>query len=197
VTETITSAFQQTSWIEALAVVLGIAYVILAAYESNWCWLAAAISVSLYIYICFNAKLYSETGLQVFYLIMAFYGWWQWKSGKPGKEKLEISVLKTSNHLLLIALGLLLTFLFYFVMKNYTNAALPLADAFVTAFSLIATFMVAKKNLENWIWWILIDGLAVYIYFRRGLQLTAFLYFIYAIIAVAGFINWKKEFTKQ
>jgi len=197
VTETITSAFQQTSWIEALAVVLGIAYVILAAYESNWCWLAAAISVSLYIYICFNAKLYSETGLQVFYLIMAFYGWWQWKSGKPGKEKLEISVLKTSNHLLLIALGLLLTFLFYFVMKNYTNAALPLADAFVTAFSLIATFMVAKKNLENWIWWILIDGLAVYIYYRRDLHLTAVLYFIYAIIAVAGFINWKKEFTKQ
>lgn len=196
-TETITSAFQQTSWIEALAVVLGIAYVILAAYESNWCWLAAAISVSLYIYICFNAKLYSETGLQVFYLIMAFYGWWQWKSGKPGKEKLEISVLKTSNHLLLIALGLLLTFLFYFVMKNYTNAALPLADAFVTAFSLIATFMVAKKNLENWIWWILIDGLAVYIYYRRDLHLTAVLYFIYAIIAVAGFINWKKEFTKQ
>lgn len=195
--DSISSAFQQTSWIEALAVILSIAYVILAAFENNWCWPAAALSVLLYIYICFSAKLYSETALQVFYLVMAFYGWWQWRKNGTQETQLKISKLDNRTHLLYIISALLLTYLFYYIMKNYTNAALPLPDAFVTAFSLMATFMVAKKNLENWIWWIVIDGLAIYIYFNRHLHLTAVLYFIYVIIAVGGFIKWKKEFSKQ
>ena len=190
-------AFQQTSWLEVLAVVFSISYVVLAAYENNWCWPAAVVSALLYIYICFTAKLYSETGLMIFYLIMAFYGWWQWKNKKTGNHELKISVLDRKTHLILLASGIAITFLFYFVMKNYTRAVLPLEDAIVTAFSLIATFMVTKKILQNWIWWIVIDSLAIYIYVSRGLQLTAVLYFIYVIIAVVGFIKWRKEFSHQ
>ncbi len=192
-----TTAFQQTSWVETLAVIFSIAYVILAAYQNIWCWLMAIISTLLYIYICFTAKLYSETGLMVFYLVMAFYGWWKWKHKNSQEETIAISSIGIKGQLPLLFYGSVLTLVFYFIMKNYTNAALPLPDAFVTGFSLVATFMVAKKNLENWFWWVVIDSLAVYIYFNRGLQLTAVLYFIYVIIAVAGFVKWRKEFLQQ
>ena len=194
--EILASTLLQTTWIEALAVIFGIVYVILAAYQNNWCWLAAIINVSLYIYICYTAKLYSETGLQVFYLATAFYGWWQWTKKSTENKSIVITTLDLKKHALTILLGISITLPFYFITKNYTDAALPFSDALVTAFSLIATFMVTKKILENWIYWILIDILAIYIYLNRGLQLTAVLYFIYVIIAVAGFINWRKEFLR-
>lgn len=195
--EILTNTLLQTTWIEILAVICSIAYVILAAYENNWCWPAAIISVSLYIYICFSAKLYSETGLQVFYLLMGFYGWWQWSKKTAENKPIAISILDFKKNTLIILLGIGMTLPFYFITKNYTDAALPFSDALVTAFSLIATFMVTKKILENWIYWIVIDSLAIYIYLNRGLQLTAILYFIYVIIAVVGFMNWRKEYLRQ
>jgi len=197
VTETILATFQQSTWIEILAVTFGIAYVILAAYENNWCWLAAIISVSLYIYICYGAKLYSETGLQLFYLVMAFYGWWQWTRINETNKTVSVTTLNYKTHALLIFAGIAIAFPFYFFTKNYTDAALPLTDALVTSFSIITTFMVTRKILENWIYWIVIDSLAIYIYLSRGLQLTAVLYIIYVIIAVMGFINWKKVYLQQ
>jgi nicotinamide mononucleotide transporter len=197
VAEILTNNLLQTTWIEELAVIFSIAYVILAAYQNNWCWLAAIISVSLYIYICFIAKLYSETGLQVFYLGMAFYGWWQWTKKFQNNKTVAITKLNFKKNVLIILLGIGITLPFYFLTKNYTDAALPFSDALVTAFSLITTFMVTKKILENWIYWIVIDSLAVYIYLNRGLQLTAVLYFIYVIIAVVGFINWRKEYLRH
>lgn len=195
--EILTGNLLQTTRIEALAVLFSIAYVILAAYQNNWCWPAAIISVSLYIYICFTAKLYSETGLQVFYLAMAFYGWWQWTKKSTENKKISITTLDFKNHVLIILPGIGITLPFYLITKNYTDAALPFSDALVTAFSLIATFMVTKKILENWIYWIVIDSIAIYIYMNRGLQLTAILYLIYVIIAVVGFINWRKEFLQH
>ncbi len=195
--EILTSALLQTTWIEAFAVIFSIANVILAAYQNNWCWLAAIISVSLYIYICFTAKLYSETVLQLFYLVMAFYGWWQWTRKSTENKKVKIIIWDLKKNLKIIVLGIGITLPFFFITKNYTDAALPFSDALVTAFSLIATFMVTKKILENWIYWIAIDSLAVFIYLNRGLQLTAILYFIYVIIAVVGFINWRKEFLQN
>lgn len=194
--EILTITLLQTNWIEAFAVIFGIAYVILAAYQNNWCWLAAIISVSLYIYICFTAKLYSETGLQAFYLATAFYGWWQWTKKSTENKSIVITTLDFKKHALIIILGIGITLPFYFITKNFTDAALPFSDALVTAFSLIATFMVTKKILENWIYWILIDSISIYIFLNRGLQLTAVLYFFYVIIAVAGFINWRKEFLR-
>lgn len=197
VAETFIATFQQTTWYEILAVVFSISYTVLAAYESNWCWPAAIISVSIYIYICFTAKLYSETGLQLFYLIMAFYGWWLWNSNKTIDQKLIISQIKIKTHVILIVSGLLLTCGIYFIMKTYTDAALPLADAFVTAFSLTTTYMMTKKYIENWIWWIAIDGLAIYIYISRDLPLTALLYFIYVIIVVVAYFKWRGILQQQ
>ena len=119
------------SIIESVAVFFSILYIILVAKESIWCWGAAAISVTLYIYICYIAQLYPETGLQVFYLLMAFYGYYQWNKND---SKLKIQQWTTTKHLLILLIGALLTFLMGFYFTIYTNAAMPLVDSFTTIF---------------------------------------------------------------
>lgn len=177
------------SIIEIIAVFFSLAYVILAAKENSWCWLCAAISVTLYIYICYTAKLYPETGLQVFYLFMAGYGYWQWN--KPKKE-MAIQQWSNSKHLGILAVGSLLTYALGYYFNNYTDAAMPFIDSFTTVFSLFATYMVTKKVLENWLYWILIDIVSIYLYFSRDLQLTAGLFAVYVVIAAFGYFQWKK-----
>ena len=178
------------SIIESIAVFFSILYVVLAMKENIWCWWAAAISVILYIYICYSAQLYAETGLQFFYLLMAIYGYFQWNKND---SNLKIQQWKTAKHLLILLLGAFLTFLMGFYFSIYTNAAMPLVDSFTTVFSVFATFMVTKKVLGNWLYWIVIDAVSVYLYFSRGLQLTSLLFIAYTIIAVFGYLSWLKR----
>ena len=178
------------SIIESVAVFFSILYVILAAKESIWCWAAAAISVILYIYICYTAQLYPETGLQVFYLIMAFYGYYQWNKDKSA---LQIQQWSIPKHLILLLIGSILTFLMGFYFSTYTSAQMPIVDSFTTVFSIIATYMVTKKVLSNWLYWIIIDAVSVYLYFSRDLQLTSLLFLAYTFIAVFGYFKWLKQ----
>ena len=178
------------SIIESVAVFFSILYVILAVKERIWCWGAAAISVILYIYICYTAQLYPETGLQVFYLLIAFYGYYQWNKND---SKLKIQQWTTTKHLLILLLGALLTFLMGFYFTIYTNAAMPLVDSFTTVFSVFATYMVTKKVLGNWLYWIVIDAVSVYLYFSRDLHLTSLLFIVYTLIAIFGYFSWLKR----
>ena len=182
------------SIIESIAVFFSIIYVILAAKESIWCWGAAAISVTLYIYICFFAQLYPETGLQVFYLFMAFYGFYHWNKKE---QKLQISEWSISKHLFIVALGAILTFLMGFYFATYTGSKMPIVDSFTTVFSIFATYMVAKKILGNWLYWIVIDMVSIYLYFSRDLHLTALLFIAYTIIAIFGYFKWLKLMEKN
>lgn len=178
------------SIIESVAVFFSILYVILALKESIWCWGAAAISVTLYIYICYTAQLYPETGLQVFYLLMAFYGYYHWNKND---STLQIQQWTTTKHLLILLIGAILTFLMGFYFTIYTNAAMPLVDSFTTVFSVFATYMVTKKVLGNWLYWIVIDAVSVYLYFSRDLHLTSLLFMGYTIIAIFGYFSWLKR----
>ena len=178
------------SVIESAAVFFSILYVILAVKESILCWGAAAISVILYIYICYTAQLYPETGLQVFYLLMSFYGYHQWNKND---STLKIQQWTTTKHLLILLIGASLTFLMGFYFTIYTNAAMPLVDSFTTVFSVFATYMVTKKVLGNWLYWIVIDIVSVYLYFSRDLHLTSLLFIMYTVIAIFGYFSWLKR----
>lgn len=181
--------FYRSIIIESIAVLFSILYVILAVKENIWCWGAALISVSLYIYICFSAQLYPETGLQVFYFIMAIIGYYMWN--KENKE--EIKEWSEIKHLLIILLGAILTFFMGFYFSTYTNSQMPIIDSFTTVFSIIATYMVIKKVLGNWLYWIVIDAVSVYLYFNRDLHLTSLLFIAYTIIAIFGYFSWMKK----
>ena len=178
------------SIIETLAVLFSVIYVVLAAKQNIWCWAAAAISVIFYIFICYTAKLYPETGLQVFYLFMAFYGYYHWNKKE---QSLQISEWSINKHLCILIVGSVLTFLVGFYFATYTNAQMPIVDSFTTIFSLFATYMVAKKILGNWLYWIVIDAVSVYLYFSRDLHLTSLLFMGYTIIAIFGYFNWLKQ----
>ena len=180
--------------IESLAVLFSIIYVILAARQNIWCWASAIISVSLYIYICYTAQLFAETGLQIFYLLMAFYGYYNWNKKE---SSLKITEWPIKKHLLILIFGAILTFFIGFYLSTYTSAKMPIVDSLTTVFAIFATYMVTKKILANWLYWIVIDIVSVYLYFSRDLHLTALLFIIYTIIAFFGYFNWLKMMNKN
>lgn len=182
--------------LESIAVLFSILYVILVARENIWCWAAAIISVSLYIFICYEAKLYAETVLQIFYLILAVVGYFLWKE-IPNKQQLDIKELSIGNHALILISGIVFTLILGYILTIYTQAKLPLLDSFTTVFSIIATFMVIKKILENWLYFIAIDLVSIYLYNSRDLQQTAMLFALYTIIACIGYYNWIRLMQKD
>ena len=181
------------SFIECLAVLSSVIYVVLAAKENIWCWLAAFISVSLYTYICYTSQLYPETGLQIFYLIMAIVGYLMWDN----KDNRKIKEWTVSKHLFTIFIGTIITFLSGYYFTNFTDSVMPVTDSFTTVFSIIATYMLVKKVLGNWLYWIIIDIVSVYIYFNRDLHLTSLLFMIYSLIAISGYVTWIKRMKKD
>jgi len=182
------------SIIESVAVLFSVLYVILAAKENILCWWAAVISVTLYIYIFFSVQLYPETGLQVFYLFMAFYGYYNWNKKEQSLQIIEWNI---SKHFAVLILGAILTFLMGFYFTTYTNAKMPIVDSFTTVFSIFATYMVVKKILGNWLYWIVIDTVSVYLFYSRDLHLTSLLFMTYTIIAIFGYFNWLKMMQKD
>lgn len=184
---------EAVSTIEIIAVVLALVYLVLAAYQNSWCWLAAAISSVLYIKICFDAQLFIETGLQLFYLIMAIVGYFQWqKKASINTANEQIVNLSFNSWLLGILICGFISVAMALWFQQNTNAKLPWLDAPVTIFSIWATWLVIKKVLQNWLLWIVIDSVAIYIYVQRSLTITALLYALYTLLAIIGYLKWKK-----
>ena len=196
-TPAIVQALELTSWWEVPAVVLAILYLVLAARENIWCWAAAFASTAIYIYVFFDVKLFLESALQIYYLAMAVYGWYQWRRPSDQSSSLPISTWSLKKHSLVIAAtGAIVVTSGYLLHKN-TTAALPYADAFTTWYAVVTTYMVTRKILENWGYWFVIDSVSVYLYYSRGLYLTALLFVAYLIIIVFGYVKWKKEYDRQ
>ena len=182
--------------LEGLAVVLAIVYLLLAARESLWCWACALVSSVIYIWICWHAHLFMETWLNGFYAVMAVLGWQQWRSGGVGgngKAARAIVTMRPWQHLACLALVLVLASVNGVLMQRYTSAAWPFVDAFISWSSVVTTFLVVRKVLENWLYWIVIDGIAIVVYFERGLYLTTLLYAAYVVIVVFGYLQWRRE----
>lgn len=190
---TLVTDIQKTSLPEWVAVICGILYVILAAYRKIACWFFGLTSSGIYVYLCFQSDLLIETGLQVFYIFMSFYGWISWHQQKSGSIKRRA----LSFHLMVLSVGLVLAFILGLIFDNYTDQANAYLDASIAIFSLVATFMTANRVLENWIYWIVVDAAAIFLYGWQGLALTAFLYFIYTGMAIYGLIQWSKQFRNQ
>ncbi|NNF17586.1 MAG: nicotinamide mononucleotide transporter [Gammaproteobacteria bacterium] len=182
--------------LETLAVVFAVAYLVLAIRQNIWCWAAALVSTTLYLYVFYSARLYMESALQVFYIAMAFYGWYQWSRGDHGNE-LRISSWTVSQHTRAIATVAGLTLLSTVVLAKYTDAAMPLLDSLTTWGSVVATYMVARKIFENWHYWFVIDSLSIYLYLSRDLYQTAILFAVYLVLIVIGLITWRKDFQLQ
>lgn len=197
VLNTINAALAAMSWLELIAVVMGVAYLLLAMREQIWCWYAAFVSTCLSIYIFWDVSLLMESALQIYYLIMAVYGWYQWQRGAGDKGELPISTWTMQTHLMVILGVLACSALSGYLLTNHTQAAWPYLDSFTTWGSIVTTYMVAKKVLENWIYWLAIDSLSIFLYLDRGLYLYALLFIIYLIIVILGLIAWTRHYYQQ
>lgn len=184
------------SGVEVAAVVFSVIYVVLAAKRNIWCWPAGFIASGLYVYLCLTADLLIESVLQSYYVLMAVYGWFVWSKHQENQAA-PILTLSLTKHLQYIGSGLVIAAIAGYVFTNFTNAAIPYLDAFTTVFSFIATWMVAKKVLENWIYWIAIDFASIFLYGSREYYLSSLLYLAYTVIAIMGYIAWKKSYQAQ
>ncbi|BBM03148.1 nicotinamide riboside transporter PnuC [Microbulbifer sp. GL-2] len=178
-----------SSW-EIAAVVLALSYLLLAMREKISCWYAAFASTAIYLFLFWDVSLLMESALQVFYLVMAVFGWWQWRSHRDKQQDLKIHRWPLKTHFLVLTSVSGLTLLLGYILENTTNAALPYLDSFTTLGAMVTTYMVTRKVLENWIYWILVDGVSIYLYMDRGLYLTAALFLLYVILVIVGFFQW-------
>ena len=182
---------------EIAAVFLGICYLLLALRESIWCWPCALLSTAIYIWLFGNFKLYMESLLNIYYLLMAFYGFHLWRGGNNEDKSIRIQYWPWRHHLIAISCVVLLSLISGILLQNNTDAVWPFLDSFTTWGAVLTTFMVAKKIIENWIYWFIIDGLSILIYIERGLYPTATLFFIYEIIVIFGFFSWLQRYRQQ
>ena len=186
--------------LEPVAVALAVAYLLLAARESLWCWACALCSSLIYVWIFFDVRLLMESVLNIFYAVMAVVGWWQWRgraSQTGAAQPVQIHCLRWQQHVLLLTGMLLLALVNGWFMERYTDAVWPFADSFTTWASVLTTVLVIRKVLENWLYWIGIDSIALYLYVDRGLYLTALLFAAYLVICVFGFLHWRRQYRLQ
>ena len=185
------------NYIELLGALAGIIGVWLTARQIIWCWPVALVNVVIYIYVFFVSKLYADFGLQIFYLFMTLYGWYNWLYGGKNHHHLPVSRISLIRFLIYFIIGMPSVFLLGYLLKKYTDADYPYMDSFVSIWGIIGTYMMAKKIMEHWILWIIVDLTCVGIYFFKNLYATSILYFIFAILAIYGWQKWHKEFQLQ
>jgi len=184
--------FLTANWFEIVAAALAITYLILAMQQNIFCWAAWIISSIMYLFVMFSAGLYMESGLQIFYIVMGIYGWIQWNN-RSSKNNLTVSTWPIINHIYILLILIVLVTFSGLILSNLTEAVSPYIDAFTTWGAIIATYMVAKKILENWYYWFVVDFVSVFLFLSRELYTTALLFSIYIILVIFGFIAWRKS----
>jgi nicotinamide mononucleotide transporter len=195
----VASSLSWPSLVEAVGAFLGVLYLVLAIRESLWCWPVAFVSSAITVAVMFAALLYSEAALNVYYAAMAVYGWYQWRYGgrAHGARELPIGVWPLKTHAVAIGGSLALSGAIGWLMSRHTDAAYPFLDTFVTVSSVVTTYMVARKILENWLYWLVVDSLSLYLYLQRGLFFYAGLFALYLVLVVIGFVRWRRDWRAQ
>lgn len=179
-------------WLEIIASILGVISVWLGIKQNIFCWPIGIVMVSLYTFVFYQVHLYSAMILQIIYVFLQIYGWYHWLKGNKSDHKLLVSRLSKLELNISLIIGIIATVILGYFMNRYTSAHLVYWDAATTVISLIAQWFMARKVLECWFGWMIVNVLAIGIYWVKELYLTTGLYFVFLIMAVLGFIEWKK-----
>jgi len=188
--------FEQTSLFEWVGVITTIGCIYLAARENIWNWPVSIISIIISAIIYFENSLYGDFSLQFYFLFTAFYGWYFWLKKKKEDDKPVVSI-NFKEWLLAILAVVILSFILGMLLERYTNTNVPYEDGFCTAMSLVAQIMLTRKIIQNWILWIIVDICYVPLLIYKGLNLYALLYGILVILAVKGYLDWRKTYREQ
>ena len=186
---------QQTTALELTAVVFGLTSVWCSKQESIWVYPTGIVSVLIYIYLTFQFGLYADTGINAYYLIMSFYGWYHWTDTEEGPQ---IPITSSSRTEVVIALGLALgAFILIRFGLGYTDSTVPNWDATTTSIAISGMWLMARKKIENWIAWIVTDAISVPLYWYKGLPLTSFQFLIFTLLATWGYFTWRRKLIQS
>jgi nicotinamide mononucleotide transporter len=183
--------------IESLGVVLGLICVWLLVKAHIWNWPIGIANNILYIYIFFVSGLYADMGLQLIYIAIAIYGWWNWLHGGRNHSELEVTAASPATLGGYAGMAALATAILYFVLHRFTPSTVPLTDGLTTALFLTAQYMMSRKIVENWWFWIVGNILAIGLYIYKGLNQTAVLYAVFTILCVMGLREWQKAARRE
>ena len=197
----ITAAAQAMSIWEVIAVFLGFAYLALIMKQNIWGWYAAFGSTAIFSWLFWDVSLVMESGLNLYYLVMAVYGWWVWRGNSDSETEIKteklIQTWSVGRHVFVIGSVILISLATGYGLEKNTTAALPYLDSFTTWGAVITTYMVAQKVLENWWYWLVIDSVAIYLYIDRELYLVALQMAVYIVMIFFGWFIWQKEYRNQ
>lgn len=182
-----------SSCAELFGFITGVLNVWLVTRENIWSWPVGVLNAGFYIVVFARTGLYSDTGLQVVYLVLSFYGWWHWACGGPTRASVVVTRVSTRLVLWLAGLCLITWLVLATVTARIPGSALPRLDAALVSVSLMAQWMMTRKLLEHWLLWIAADVVYVPLFLNRGLRLTAALYAVFLVLAIIGFVQWKRS----
>ena len=182
-----------TSWIEYVAVIFGILSVWFARKENILVYPTGIINVLIFVYLCYDAGLYANMGINIFYFVMSVYGWYSWTRKDADEKSLAISRCSLVYGAVMIALLIIIFIILRLVLIRYTDSTVPTIDAFTTAVYVIGMWLMARKKVENWIAWIIGDVIAIPLYAHQGLIFSSLQFLIFLVIAIMGFISWRRK----
>ncbi len=184
--------FLQNHWLDITTTLLGLAYILLEYRASVWMWVVGFVMQSLGIVLYYQKGLYADCGMEFYYLAMTVYGFFAWMRHSKQKKDLPIRHMPKRTAFVWLGLGLIIWAFIYFVLSRFTNSNVPVADAFTTALSIVGIWALARKYLEQWFVWIVVDVVTCALYFYKDIPFKASLYGFYVIIAVFGYFKWKR-----
>lgn len=183
--------------LEVIAVIFGLASVYFSKEENILVYPTGIVSTAIYVYLLYHAGLFGDMSINAYYFSMSIYGWYYWL--RPKKDGVVPPISKANRRENLIGLGILiLAFgMVYYILANHTSSTVPFIDSLTTAIFFVGMWFMARKNIENWMYWIIGDLITVPLYFYKGLGLTAIQYIVFLGLAVAGYYSWKKKLEEQ
>lgn len=185
-------------YVEIVGGVIGLVYLYLQYRSSVWLWPVSIAMSAFYIAIFYNAKIYADMGLSIYYLVVSVYGWVLWMSKRNKESKIiPITNIKIRQLVNMLVLFIVAYGGIYYALVNFTDSTIPLCDSFTTALSIVGMLMLARKYVEHWIVWVVVDVVSTALYVYKGLYPTAVLYGIYTVVAVFGYFNWRKLMIKE
>ena len=183
-----------TSWLELIAVLLAFAMVYFNIRELHWGWPLAAISSGLYFFLFWEQRLYGDACLQIFFAVVALWGWWVWLRGIQGVS-ISISTSSQQQRVVFMGSGAVLWLVTGWFLLNFTDTDVPWWDAFPTAFSIVGQFLLARKKLDNWLIWVIVNIVSVALFAWKGLWLTTLLYLVFIALSVVGWRSWRARLS--
>lgn len=193
----VADALRAVNPVEVVAVAFGLLSVYLAAREHIISWPTAIVNVAIFFVLFWRAKLYADAVLQLVYLVLSVYGWYEWRFGGAQHSRLQVSRATRKHWLVLVPLFLVGGLGLGALLDRYTDSPVPYFDALLTAASLVAQWMMTRKLLENWVIWIAADLVYVPLFIQRGLPLTAVQYAVFLLLAALGWHGWRQSLRAQ